>query len=347
MDYLAQHRRIVVERFPRYAGDLNPVDKVWFYVKLNRLPNYTPPDTADLRRRVHSELVRLGKRPDLLRSLFARTGLPISPARRAATMSKVNMRTETASTRKYLALDIETAKVLPATERDCMAYRPLGISCAATLLSDSGGPVLWYGVTGRGRPAARMTRPEARRMINYLARKARKGYTIVTWNGVGFDFDILAEETAMVEVCQLLAANHIDMMFHAVCLLGHAIGLDAAAKGMNLRGKAEGITGALAPILWAQGRQQKVLEYVSHDVRSTLELARACEAAGFLRWVTRNGRRRKTPLSHGWLTVKAAAKLPAPTRRSGDGLILRRRLARWLNEAHGSLAEVAGRAANV
>jgi hypothetical protein len=323
------------------------VDKVWFYVKLNRLPNYTPPDTADLRRRVNSELVRLGKRPDLLKSLFARTGLPISPARRVAAVSKVKLQTETPSTRKYLALDIETAKVLPTSERDCMAHRPLGISCAATLLSDSDEPVLWYSVAGRKRPAAHMRRSEVRRMVNYLAKKVQQGYMIVTWNGVGFDFDILAEESGMLKACQRLAADHIDMMFHAVCLLGHGIGLNAAARGMNLRGKAEGITGALAPILWAQGRQQRVLEYVSRDVQATLELARACEASGFLRWVTRNGRRRKMPLLHGWLTVKAAAMLPAPTRRGRDDLILRRRLARWLNEDPRSLAEAAGSAAKV
>lgn len=246
-----------------------------------------------------------------------------------------------------MALDIETAKILPTTERDCMAHRPLGISCAATLLSDSNEPMLWYGVTGRGRPAAQMTCSEARRRVNYLANKVRQGYTIVTWNGVGFDFDMLAEESRMLKACQRLAADHIDMMFDAVCVLGHAIGLDAAARGMNLRGKAAGITGALAPILWAKRRQQEVLEYVSRDVQATLDLARACEASDFLRWVTRNGRRREVPLPHGWLTVKAAAKLPAPTRRSGDGLILRRRLARWLNDAHGSLAEIAGGAANV
>lgn len=32
-DYLANHRRLVVEPFPPYAPELNPVDYVWSYVK--------------------------------------------------------------------------------------------------------------------------------------------------------------------------------------------------------------------------------------------------------------------------------------------------------------------------
>ena len=41
--FLDKHRWIVPELFPRYAPDLNPVDKIWFYVKFDRLPNFAPP----------------------------------------------------------------------------------------------------------------------------------------------------------------------------------------------------------------------------------------------------------------------------------------------------------------
>ena len=47
--------------------------------------------------------------------------------------------------RKYLAFDIETAKVQSVSERDWKSSRPLGISCAATLMSGSGEHLLWYG----------------------------------------------------------------------------------------------------------------------------------------------------------------------------------------------------------
>lgn len=35
---------------------------------------------------------------------------------------------------------------------------------------------------------------------------------------------------------------------------GYGVGLDAMARGMGVEGKTEGMTGALAPIMWVQGR---------------------------------------------------------------------------------------------
>jgi len=78
-DYLAAHRRVVVEPFPPYAPELNPVDYVWSYVKYDRLPNYCPSGLSELRQRITAEFRRLQKRPDLLESLFQRAGLPLDP----------------------------------------------------------------------------------------------------------------------------------------------------------------------------------------------------------------------------------------------------------------------------
>jgi transposase len=73
--FLHKHRTIVSELFPRYAPDLNPVDKIWFYVKFDRLPNFAPPRLSDLRVRVKRELHRLQQRPELLKTLFHLTRL--------------------------------------------------------------------------------------------------------------------------------------------------------------------------------------------------------------------------------------------------------------------------------
>jgi transposase len=75
--YLSRHRTIVTELFPRYAPDLNPVDKIWFYVKFDRLPNFAPPHLSDLRAQVAAEMRRLQRRPEILKSLFALTRLTI------------------------------------------------------------------------------------------------------------------------------------------------------------------------------------------------------------------------------------------------------------------------------
>jgi hypothetical protein len=214
--------------------------------------------------------------------------------------------------RKYLAFDIETAKALPEHDQNWIAHRPLGISCAATLASDADSPSLWHGLTDDGLAADRMSREDVARLVEHLTKIANDGYSILTWNGLGFDFDILAEESGMIEECKTLALGHVDMMFHAFCVLGYGIGLDAAAKGMNLAGKTAGMSGALAPQLWANGNRQEVLDYVAQDVRTTLQLARAGEKTGALHWISQRGSLRDMILPDGWLPVSAALKLPKP-----------------------------------
>jgi transposase len=78
-DYFVRHRRLVVEVFPPYAPELNPVDNVWSYVKYNRLANYTPRNLHELRQRITTEFYRLQRQPDLLRSFFKHTGLSLDP----------------------------------------------------------------------------------------------------------------------------------------------------------------------------------------------------------------------------------------------------------------------------
>ena len=92
---------------------------------------------------------------------------------------------------KYLAFDIETAKEWP-DRAGWRKYRPVGISCAATLPSDAASPRLWHGLTDDDRPAGRMSKAEAAELVDYLTAMADDGDSIVTWNGLSFDFDILA-----------------------------------------------------------------------------------------------------------------------------------------------------------
>ncbi len=209
--------------------------------------------------------------------------------------------------RKYLAFDIETAKVMPEGDPNWRSRRPLGIACAATLLGDTDEVVLWQ-------PAAsdRLSRAEAAGLVRYLTEQVGGGYTVATWNGIGFDFDILAEESGMLAECRELAVSHVDMMFHILCRLGYGVSLNAAAKGMGLEGKPESMNGAKSPLLWAEGKREAVLDYVAQDVRTTAELATECESCGALWWITRKGKLRSMALPGGWLTVEQAGQLPEP-----------------------------------
>jgi hypothetical protein len=175
-----------------------------------------------------------------------------------------------------------------------------------------------------------MNQEEAAALVRYLEDRTREGYTLLTWNGLGFDLDILAEESGLLPQCRALAVAHVDLMFHVFCQLGHGVGLDAAARGMGLAGKTKGMKGELAPVLWAQGKREEVLRYVGQDVRTTLDLATACESGRELRWVARSGKVRSMALPGGWLTVSDALELPLPDTSWMDSPWPRGRFTGWM-----------------
>jgi hypothetical protein len=213
--------------------------------------------------------------------------------------------------RDYLAFDIEIASQIPEGAEDWDPYRPFGISCAA-VAGGGGGGRIFTGAAADGSMAERLSREEAVELVRFLIGEAEAGRTLLTWNGAGFDFRVLAEESGLFEECRALALGHVDMMFHFFCLKGFGLGLDKAAKGMGLRGKPAGMTGALAPLYWQQGRRQEVLDYVRQDVVTTLEVCEAVERIKALYWWTDRGKQQSAPISKGWLTVSEAMALPLP-----------------------------------
>jgi transposase len=76
-EYLEWHHRITLEEFPPYAPDLNPVDKVWFYMKYDLLFNYTPSTLDELRQRLIQEFVDLQSKPNVLAWCISETGLSL------------------------------------------------------------------------------------------------------------------------------------------------------------------------------------------------------------------------------------------------------------------------------
>ncbi|MHB0874542.1 MAG: ribonuclease H-like domain-containing protein [Anaerolineae bacterium] len=223
----------------------------------------------------------------------------------------------------YVAFDIEIAKEIPDGCRDWSDIRPLGISCAATL-TDDGDLRLWYGEMSEGRIASQMTPGEVGDLVAYLRDQFHdgSGRRPLTWNGLGFDFDVLAEEAGDpwdVGSCRGLALDHIDMGFQMFCEKGFMAGLNAAAKGMGLAGKTEGMHGDLAPVMWAKSleEQKRVLEYVAQDVRTTAGVYEAIIESGRLTWLTKAGRHSDwmpTLSSDGprMLTVRECLALPVP-----------------------------------
>ena len=203
----------------------------------------------------------------------------------------------------FLAFDLETAKIT-SDDAELLAQRPLGISCAVTVATGEE-PMVWQG-------AEQMSRLQCQRLVQYLWRSHyMDGHTIVTYNGAGFDFDILAEESGMLETCKKLALTHVDMAFAFFCEKGFMVSLQSICNGMGLEGKSG--SGAKVPRLWAEGKRQEVLDYARQDVRVTLAAFQAIRKVGEIRWISKSGN------LHGWrpssgrlLTVREAMALPLP-----------------------------------
>lgn len=175
-----------------------------------------------------------------------------------------------------------------------------------------------------------MSQAELREVLRELVRLVESGYTLLTWNGLGFDWDILAEESGLHEVCKKLALDHVDMMFHVFCDRGFPVALDKAAQAWGFPGKPPGMSGVLAPVLWAQGRHEEVRQYVAQDVTTTLRIALMCEGVRQFKWITRRGNPSSINLPHGWLMVREAMLLPEPDTSWMDDPIPRDEFTHWL-----------------
>ena len=122
-------------------------------------------------------------------------------------------------------------------------------------------------------PIDQMDADEAQRVVEHLQDCVDAGYTLLTWNGHGFDFKVLAEESGLTDACWDLSLNHIDMMFHVVCEKGFRVSLAAASQAAGVGTKHHGMSGRDAPKFWKEGEHSKVMEYLRRDVELTLKVA--------------------------------------------------------------------------
>jgi hypothetical protein len=189
----------------------------------------------------------------------------------------------------------------------------------------------YCGTDDNGGNAAKMTEMECIALVQRLRKATDQGYTVLTHNGVGFDLDILAEESGMHSECAELAMSSVDTCLLVHCHKGFPVGLEAIAKGMGLSGKTEGMNGALAPQMWAEGKYTEVLDYCAQDVRSTLEVALEIERRRALTWISKSGRRNHLTIQK-LLTAAESLQLPEPNISWMDSPILRSRFTAWMQQ---------------
>ena len=236
---------------------------------------------------------------------------------------------------RYLAFDIETSKPFP-DDHNWRSARPMGIACAAAYGTGEAKPRAWYNRSKDGEIQPSLTHTQSQSLVKQIItltdpEQTPDPYTLLTWNGLGFDLDILAEESGMTDECRHIALNHVDMMFHFYSTLGYPLSLDKAAQGMATPGKPEGMNGALANEMWNNGERMPVIQYCASDVRSTLALATECESQRHLQWTSNTGRQRFFNLPDGWKTVKEAMELPLPDTSWMTDPIPRNTFTAWLS----------------
>ena len=215
---------------------------------------------------------------------------------------------------KLASFDIEIAKDLGDNIDNWIDHVPLGITCGAVAFSDQPEIKYWQAPEQLGKE-------ESIAMVRDLQSIVGEGYSLLTWNGAGFDFQVLAHESGMFEECGELALNHIDMMLLVTFDKGWYLSLQTALEGPGLAGKLKTVklkdgtlitdmAGAQAPKLWAAGEYEAVLAYLKQDVLQPLELAENIEKTGSIRWTSNNGRPQtvKTELK----TVRECFAIPEP-----------------------------------
>jgi transposase len=77
-DYLDGLRgKILAERLPAYAPELNPTEYIWGYFKQHALPNLCARDLADLGWHGRQALRRMRRRPKLITAFWKQAELPL------------------------------------------------------------------------------------------------------------------------------------------------------------------------------------------------------------------------------------------------------------------------------
>lgn len=211
---------------------------------------------------------------------------------------------------KFLSYDIEIYDQIDGDQIDVSAIKP---SVAAYCTNEN--DVIFY----EGDPF--MSKETARQLVVDMYAKYKEGFIPFTWNGLSFDFKLLALYSGLIKECADMALNGVDGMFLVVAHNGYMLGLDKVLNGCNVGSKLHTVTlnngvafdsmsGKEAPRLWQAKEFEAVKAYLKDDVIMPFRLAhKLCETKK-MSWLSNSGR--QNFLYTEMLTVKDALKLPLP-----------------------------------
>lgn len=211
---------------------------------------------------------------------------------------------------KFLSYDIEIYDEIEGDKIDIATVKP-SVAAYCTTEKDT----KFY----EGDPY--MSKETAKQMVWDMYEKYKQGFIPFTWNGLNFDFKLLASYSGEIKPCAEMALNGIDGMFLVVAQKGYMLGLDKVLIGCGVGGKLHSVTlkdgavydemsGKEAPRLWQQKEFDAVKAYLNDDVVMPLRLANHILKTKFISWRSNAGK--QNYLKTEMLTVLEALKLPTP-----------------------------------
>ena len=195
-----------------------------------------------------------------------------------------------------------------------------------------------------------MSKDAIKLMLDELKAYADDGRTIVTWNGLQFDFKVIHNALSGLTEYQRrvadLASKHIDLMYYVFCCKGWPVSQQSACDGSGIKGKVklvklsdgreiDDMSGAMAPMLWDAGECKAVLEYLVGDVHSLLNLTYCWKQLHQARWLSKSGKHQfldidLDPDSPDLPTVEFCSALPQPDTSWMDRPLKRESFYDWM-----------------
>ena len=134
--------------------------------------------------------------------------------------------------RKYLAFDIETAKILPEDFGELLAHRPLGICCLSHVDKRWRRASTFLFQRTR-RHSSRSNDPTRLIYIRWLPSRSNHITDVQSWRWTDWDLTLMSSPRNPIVgmTAGTWHVHHVDMLFHIFCEKGFGVGLNAAAKG--------------------------------------------------------------------------------------------------------------------
>ena len=189
---------------------------------------------------------------------------------------------------KRVSFDIEISNIFElAPGEDLDKYGPFDISCAAAA-DDEGVITHWTSQEDDGSYKSYLDPERAHEMLRWLRDQQLAGARLFAWNGLSFDLRWIGVAARDIPLAAEVALDLYDPMFQIFVQRGFPVGLGKVAEGLGVI-ETKLMDGADAPVQWAAGNHQLVLDYVAGDCRITDAVVARIEETKGITWRTSRG----------------------------------------------------------